>query len=61
MLEGPECEANNLLPVKVAPWVGLFELGHQVRLLDVLDEVILANLKQNFFPQENLTNLTSPS
>ena len=47
--------------MKIASWVGLLELGHQVRLLDVLDEVILANLRHKFFLQENLTNLTSPS
>ena len=46
-MKGPEREADYLLPVKIAPWVGLLEFRHQVRLLDVLDEVILANLKQN--------------
>ena len=61
ILKGPECKAYNLLPVKIAPWVGLLELGHQVRLLDVLDEVILANLKQIFFFRKCSKNLTSPS
>ena len=56
-MKGPEREADYLLPVKIAPWVGLLELRHQVRLLDVLDEVILANLKQNI--KKNLTNGSS--
>ena len=52
-MKGPEREADYLLPVKIAPWVGLLELRHQVRLLDVLDEVILANLKQKFSSQKS--------